>query len=83
MVDEATPRKLLAPAIQGTADHDDEIEGALLTGFVAIAEWMSPSGEKWLSMIHGSGAGDAALPMWQVRGYLHEALYDWPKPDGE
>ena len=48
-------------------------EGAVLVGFVLVAEWMLPSGERVLGT--GDGGSDGGpLPVWQRKGYLHTAL---------
>lgn len=74
-VDRST-RERLHEAIQGTAATDESLpEGAMLKGFVILAEWVAPSGEGWLSRIHG-GANGEGLPIWQVQGYLHNALFE-------
>jgi len=72
-----TVRKTLAEAIQSTHDSDDSLEGAVLVGFVVVAEWMDPEGKRWLSSSDGSGNGEEGLVTWQTRGYLSERLYDW------
>ena len=48
-------------------------EYSTLTSFVLVAEWMSPSGDKWLSRYSGNGAGDP-LPRWTGDGLLHYGL---------
>lgn len=68
-------RKTLYDAVQGTIAIDDDMpEGAVLMGFVLVAEWMAPDGVRWLSAID-SGPTDDALPEWQRQGYLHSELF--------
>jgi hypothetical protein len=64
-------------AIQNTVAIDDGLpEGSMLMGWVTIAEWMAPDGERWLSIIDGTATPDKACPAWQRQGYLHNALFD-------
>lgn len=63
----------IAETIQQTASDDDELDGAVLVGYVMIAEWVDPSGERWLSQRTWSPSGPP--PMWTVKGWLHEQLY--------
>lgn len=80
--DVESARKALAATIQSTHDTDTNLDGAVLIGFVALAEWMAPDGERWLSQISGVGDGEQGIPDWQRQGYLHNALHDWPNPNG-
>lgn len=71
-----TVRNHLHDNIQHTVSLDEDIpEGALLIGWIVIAEWMAPDGDRWLSRIDG-GASSRALPAWQTQGYLHNSLHD-------
>lgn len=57
------------------ADDPDRTiaDGAVLTGWVLIAEWMDPEGERWL--VRGHAAGKTR---WEAVGMAHEFLYgDW------
>lgn len=73
----STAREQLFEAIQATAVTDDDIESSVLTGFLVIAEWTSPAGERWLSKV--SGDHTASLPAWRERGFAAEVLHDfWP-----
>ena len=55
----------------------DGTEGAVLTGWTLVAEWMDPDGDRWLSKIH-----PPHLTSWQSNGMHHEALHGhWPDPD--
>jgi hypothetical protein len=78
-----TPRKRVWDAMQDSTDGDEEIHGAILTGFVLVAEWMDGDGQRWLSLLHGSNGGESDAPEWQRQGYLHNALYEWPTQDEE
>lgn len=52
---------------------DDPPDGALVTGWVVVAELMASDGERWLSR-----ANSSSLPVWSAKGLHHEALYgDW------
>lgn len=69
-------RAHLHDAIQSTIAIDNDLpEGAMLLGWAAIAEWMAPDGQRWLSVVDGNSAGEGC-PMWQRQGYLHNALFD-------
>lgn len=71
-------RDALHDAIQQHGRYD-ETDGAMLTGWVMVAEWMDQSGERWLSKGHA-----AHTAHWSAKGMMHEALYgDWPDPDEE
>jgi hypothetical protein len=72
---EIAARKRIHAAVQESNDSDPSIEGAILIGYVMVAEWMDPEGERWLSTISGIQGGDDSPPPWQVEGYLHNVLY--------
>jgi hypothetical protein len=67
-------RSLVGGALQRSANEDPEMEGAVLIGWVAVAEWMAPDGGRWLSKVHGLSNGDDC-PTWTQQGYLHNALH--------
>jgi len=68
-----TAREAIHDAIQQHARIARE-EGAILTGWVVVAEWMDPAGERWLSKAHA-----ASTTSWAAKGMHHEALNgDWP-----
>ena len=52
----------------------DAFEGVLV-GYVLVAEWVGPSGQRTLTRNNGTMQGDVYLPEWQQKGYLHEALF--------
>lgn len=54
--------------------EDDNVDAAVLTGFVIVCEWIDNKGRRWLSRAAGDGSGGSP-PEWQVDGYLHNALY--------
>jgi hypothetical protein len=71
-------REAIHDAIQehGRMGVDD---GAVLTGWTLVAEWMTPDGERWLSKAHG-----AHTTSWAAKGMMHEALFgQWPDNDSE
>lgn len=69
-------RDAIHDAIQANARMGQE-DGAILTGWVLVAEWMTPDGDRWLSKGHA-----ASVTAWSADGMYHEALYGkWP--DGE
>ncbi len=78
---EIDARKRIHEAIQDTNDSNRELEEAVLIGWALVAEWSDPEGERWLSTASGSGSGEDSPPFWQTRGYLHEALQNWPSSE--
>jgi hypothetical protein len=47
--------------------------GLVLGGWVLMAEWVEPDGQRLLSRLVSDSSS-----AWQVKGYLHEGLYtDW------
>lgn len=68
-------RPHLADAIQNVANMSDELEGAHLMGWVLVAEWMAPTGNRWLAQFNGTSTGETC-PAWQRQGYLHNALFE-------
>jgi hypothetical protein len=67
-------RGAIHEAIQANArlGRDD---GAILTGWVLVAEWLTPDGDRWLSRGWAEGTTN-----WAAKGMHHEALHgDWPK----
>lgn len=82
-------REQVHQAIQGTAglhhhaaDPGDP-ESKMLVGWIVVAEWMSPSGNRLLWSESGGSNGEH-LPRWQRHGYLHSTLFpDWYEDDEE
>lgn len=69
-------REAIADAIQrhGRMGRED---GALLTGWALVCEWIAPDGERWLSKAHGE-----QTTSWTADGMHHEALFGrWPGED--
>jgi hypothetical protein len=73
-VSDVGARPQLHEAIQTTASLDDDLEGAVLLGWVMVAEWVAPTGKRWLSRLDGTANG-SGCPDWQREGYLHNALF--------
>ena len=49
-----------------------------LVGYVVVAEWQEPDGQKLLTRLVGEGTSG-----WAARGYLHEGLFGlWPADEG-
>lgn len=67
-------RPILHEAIQSTTSTDSDLDGAILLGWITVAEWMAPSGDRWLSRVDGNATG-GGLPEWTREGLLHNALY--------
>ncbi len=79
MNDAETVRASIHETLQATTVRDRDLpEGAMLLGWVAVAEWMAPDGKRWLSVVDGNASGEGC-PAWQRQGYLHNALFD---PEG-
>lgn len=68
-------RAVVEQAVGSTAGH--QLKGAMLVGWVVVAEWMTPDGERWLTKFN---ARDTTR--WQVQGYMHNTLYEPWDPDG-
>lgn len=65
-------RAAIHGALQANAGPE-ELDGALLTAWVAVCEWMSPDGKRWLTRIDGE-----ATTAWLRQGLLYDALNgDW------
>lgn len=77
-------RRVLHEAIGSTNGEEDEVQGAVLVGWVVVAEWMDEDGRFWLTKQSGDAAGEKGVATWKEGGYLHEALFRWPdeKDDG-
>lgn len=68
-------REHLHESLQHTISLDENSpEGAMLVGWVSVAEWMAPDGGRWLSRMTGAADGEP-LSTWQRQGYLHNALH--------
>ncbi len=67
-----SPRERIAAAI--AADPPGSVPGAMLNGWVLVAEWVSPdNGELWLTRV-----ADDKAPSWRTKGMLYESLSaDW------
>ena len=64
-------REAIHAAIQENAPRG---EGAILTGWALVAEWIDRDGERWLSRAHAPSTAS-----WAARGMHHEAIYGaWP-----
>jgi hypothetical protein len=59
----------------------EPFDGAVITRFVAIAEWMTTAGGKWLVVTTGDAA-DEELATWDVQGFLFNLLHhpSWHHP---
>jgi hypothetical protein len=62
-----SPQSDIHIAIEAQAPFPD----AALTGWIVIAEWLTPDGEKKLARLNSEDASH-----WQVSGYLHDALFN-------
>lgn len=59
----------VAVALQQCNPHSMP-EGSLLTGWVVVAEFMDPNGEKWLTRLSHPGSS-----VWTTDGLLHYGLH--------
>lgn len=62
-------------ALQATRSDDEDLDGAVLVGFAAVAEWVRPDGGRHLSIVDGRGTGER-LERWQTQGYFFNVLHD-------
>lgn len=72
-------RECLYAEIQRHAGNPD-VTGApvdaILVGFLVVAEWETPDGERWISKNSGDHGRD--LPSWRERGYAADVVYgEW------
>lgn len=66
-----TPGREQIEAVIG-ANPPDGVPGALLNGWVVIAEWVDPDdGQMWLTRMV-----DSKAPSWRTKGLLFEVLND-------
>jgi hypothetical protein len=76
-------REMIHQTMQATSAGDEDIDGAVLVGWVVVSEWVAPDGSRWLSRCSGNGSGSGRdLPAWQEQGYLHYALHGARQPPG-
>jgi hypothetical protein len=76
-------RSEIRNVIQALAGEGAATDGAIVTGWVIVVEWMDPDGGKWLSRFNGDGA-DLPLVAWQMEGMLHNALHEsWDDDEAE
>ena len=61
--------------LQNTGKEDEDLEEAVLVGFMVVSEWQSPDGSRWLSKI--SGDHDRVLPPWRERMLGFEVAHEW------
>jgi hypothetical protein len=54
-------------------DLEDFADGAILTGYVVIAEWSTTDGQRWITKTAGD-LNDEGPPVWTVEGWLWHAL---------
>lgn len=84
MSDKPTARDQLYSTIQSAAG-DPEFTGApadaVLTGFIVVAEWEAPDGDRWISK--NSGDAFRGLPPWRERGLAAEVVHGFWGNDDE
>jgi hypothetical protein len=78
MNDEYThERTTISAALDQTCS---ELEGAITTNWIVVAERMTPDGERWLTQFSGD-ASDDCPPIWHRRGLLTHAITMLDEPD--
>lgn len=77
-------RSRVRAAVAASRPDDEDLEGAVVTKFVAVTEWMAPDGTRWLTLLDGDAA-DEPLYRWDVQGMFHNVLHDpaWQEDPGE
>lgn len=65
------------PIDKAIAAHGAPQPGAVLTGWVLVAEWMMPDDTKHLTRLSSK-----PITTWGAAGMLHEALYGGAWDDG-
>jgi len=77
------PHQRVFEVLSQTQDASEDIDGAVLVQYAAVAEWMTPDGERWLSLVDGAANGDR-LYRWQVQGMLFNVMHDpaWHHAEG-
>lgn len=68
-------REHIHQAMQEAVAGDDDLDGSVLTGWVAVMEFTSPAGDRWLCRVDANAHGDDPAPSWQANGYLFDALH--------
>lgn len=68
------PADVVFESVQESAQTDEDLEGAVLVGYVTVAEWSDSSGKRWLSTFTRDISGEAP-PIWTVKGWLYYALH--------
>ncbi len=68
-------RDRIFETLQASAAEDEDLEGAMLLGFVVLAEWQAPDRERWLSKV--SGDHSEPLPPWRERMFAYELAFHW------
>lgn len=70
MSDEVQQREKISETLQSTINElSPEGKGGYLSGWITIMEWVSPSGERWISRVFSGGSTE-----WQRDGWLHYGL---------
>ena len=70
------PRRKLHAAIQSTNsfEGDEDLDGAVLTGWALVTEWAAPDGESYIGYLASDVSGEKPLPIWRESGLLYYAL---------
>jgi hypothetical protein len=79
-VSDTTREHAIHDAIEASASENGALDGSVLVGWVVLAEWVGANGVRSLVRMSGTPGGSPP-PTWQMRGYLHEALFGaWDDP---
>lgn len=73
MSDQRATKEALHSAIQASSSGDAVLEGAVLTRYVLIGEWLDGSGVLVMSRLSGTRDG-SDLRTWEANGLLVTAL---------
>jgi len=72
---DALVREQVYELVQSSVSGDEDLEGAVLLGFLIVAEWQAPDGNRWLSKVSGDSSRE--LPAWRERMFGFEVAHKW------
>lgn len=75
MSEEKSVRERTYEFVQSTHVDDEDLENAVLVGFLLVAEWQAPDERRWLSKV--SGDSSRPLPPWRERMMGFEVAHEW------
>jgi hypothetical protein len=82
MSDEQAQGEAIKVALSATRSREEDLEEAVITKFAAVVEWMTPGGDRWLSLVDEDSGGER-LQRWDVQGMFFNVLHDpaWQQDD--